>query len=419
MKISQVIGREIYDSRGWPTVQCELVLENEISFTSSVPSGLSRGRYEARELRDGGKRLWGMGVLQAIEHIEHTISPELIDKELNALEMDQIIINLDGTDDKSHLGANATLAVSMSLYRAQAYLEQIELFELIAHLFGNESVSLPFPFFNVINGGLHAQNNLKIQEFMIVPVGAVNFRESMEIATTAFHELKNILQRTGLSTTVGDEGGFAPHNVNDLQVLDILVEVLEKLEVQYGNRCVLALDIAASRFYDPATRTYTLDNKHFNSEQMINWYLDLISNYPIFSIEDGLAEDDVIGWQSLTQEFSDKIQIAGDDLFATNYFRIEQGIEHKWATAAIIKPNQIGTVLQTLQAIKLCKQNEMNVIVSHRSGETEDTFIADLAVGTNAGQIKTGGCSRSEHIAKYNRLLYIEDHLMSNSELED
>lgn len=419
MKITKVQAREIYDSRGWPTIQCEITLDEQHTVTSSVPAGLSRGSHEARELRDGGKRLWGKGVIKAIENIEQVIAPEIIGKEPEALDLDQKIIELDGTPDKSNLGANATLATSMALYKAQAFNEELELFELIAHLSGNDSVSLPFPFINLINGGLHAQNNLQIQEFMIVPMGSYNFRESMEVATTAFHELKNMLQRYGKSTAVGDEGGFSPLDTDDTQALDILTELLEKLEVTYGNQCVIAIDVAASRFFNPATQTYTINSKSLSAHDLMSWYEDLITTYPIFSIEDGLGEDDWINWERMTKEFGNRIQIVGDDIFATNIARIEEGIKRQTATSVIIKPNQIGTITETLYAIKFCKLHEMNVIVSHRSGETEDTFIADLAVGSNAGQIKAGGCSRSERLAKYNRLLTIEDLLMSAPENQE
>lgn len=347
MKITRVMGREIYDARGWPTVQCEIMLDNTIPIVSSVPAGLSRGKYEARELRDGGKRLWGLGVLKAIENIEQIIAPLLIDKEPQALEMDYKLLELDDTDDKSNLGANTLLAVSMALYRAQAYAENIELFELIAYLCNNETVSLPFPFFNVINGGLYAANSLQIQEFMIVPVGALNFRESAELGIAAFHELKNMLQKKAAHIAWGEEGGFAPDQMEDEEALEILTELLEKLEATYGNKCVLAVDIAASRFYDPLSKKYTFQGKNYTTMELVGWYLELVSNYPIFSLEDPFHEDDILGWQLLTQELGSQLQIAGDELFASQSKRIEFGIENNLATAAVIKPNQIGTFTQT------------------------------------------------------------------------
>lgn len=414
MKISKMIGREIYDSRGWPTIQCEITLEDGTAVVASVPAGLSRGRYEAREMRDGGKRLWGKGVLKAIENLESIIAPEIVGKEPDALEMDFKIIEMDGTPDKSHLGSNATLAASMAIYKAQARVEKIELYELIAYVCGASSVSLPFPLFNIVNGGVHANNDLQIQEFMIVPVASENFRSSMELTVMLFHEFKNILQRYGKSTAVGDEGGFAPQNVSDIEVLDMLCEALEKVEQVHGNRCVIALDIAASRFYDPATRTYEWEGAKISSEDLIAYYAELIESYPIYSIEDGLSEDDWGGWSTMMQVFDNKIQLVADDLFVTNPLRIAQGVKDNVASGVIIKPNQIGTVSEALQAIKLCKNNGLNIIVSHRSGETCDSFIADLAVGASAGQIKAGGCSRSERLSKYNRLLTIEDKLTSS-----
>lgn len=406
-----MIGREIYDSRGWPTVQCELILDNSKKIYASVPAGLSRGKYEARELRDGGKRLWGKGVLKAIENLECIIGPELIGKEPQAIELDLKMIEMDGTKDKSHLGANAMLAASMALYRAQAEVEEIELFELIAGIYGTQTISLPFPFFNVINGGMHASNNLHIQEFMIVPIGTSDFRSSMELGVSFFHELKNILQKYGKSTAVGDEGGFSPLFTSDYEVLDIMVETLEKIEMEESSQCIIGLDIAASRLFDPSTRKYMWAGNLVTSQELIAIYENLVATYPIYSIEDGLDEDDWIGWRLMMETFENKIQIVADDLFATNIDRIAQGIGEQAANGVIIKPNQIGTVTESLQAIRLCKNNGLNVMVSHRSGETADSFIADLAVGSSAGQIKAGGLCRGERLVKYNRLLTIEDTL--------
>lgn len=413
MKITNVLAREIYDSRGWPTIQCEVVLDDNVSFVSSVPTGLSRGRYEACDLRDGDKRLWGHGVQKAIDNIENIIAPELIGNEPQVFEADLKMIELDGTSDKSHLGANATLAVSMSLYRAQAHMEGIELFELIAYLSGSESVTMPFPFLNVINGGIHAENNCNIQEFMIVPVGFNSFRESMESAIVIFHELKNVLHKHGKHTLVGDEGGFAPNFKSDEEALDILTETLEKVPFDTGH-CVIALDVAASQLYDAALGAYIVNGKRFTTDDMLTWYEKLVSLYPIYSIEDGLDQDDWDGWKSLYALFGDRMQIVGDDIFATNKDRIITALENDIHAGVIVKPNQIGTITETIQAIQLCKENQLTTIVSHRSGDTEDNFIADLAVGTSCGQIKSGGCSRSERLSKYNRLLRIEDTLMRN-----
>lgn len=413
MKIVDIIAREIYDSRGWPTVQCDIILDDESLVSASVPAGMSRGRYEARELRDGGKRLWGMGVLRAIDNIHNIIAPELIGKEVHALDMDFKMVEMDGTPDKSYLGANAILAVSMALYRAHAHAEGVELYELIAYICGADSVSLPFPLLNIINGGLHADNGIGIQEFMIVPVGATNFRSSLELSVTVFHELKNVLKKHGKSVAVGDEGGFAPVFKDYFEALDILMEVLDKVDAGEEGKCVLGLDVAASQLYDHTFGLYQWGDRKITTHELINEYEALINQYPIYSIEDGLNEDDWAGWQLLTSRLESKAQVVADDIFATNMQRIAHGVEEKVSTGVIIKPNQVGTVTETLQAIRLCKENELNTIVSHRSGETEDTFIADLAVGANVGQIKAGGCCRSERLAKYNRLLEIEDSLMN------
>lgn len=411
MKISRVIGRELYDSRGLPTVGCEIVLENGASVYSSVSTGLSRGRYEAYELRDGGKRLFGKGVLKAVENIDLIIAPELIGKEPDALTMDFRIIELDGTAEKSYLGANATLAVSMALYRAQALIEEVQLFEMIAYLFGADTVSLPFPLFNVINGGKHAHNKLTIQECMIVPVGASNFREALETGVVFFNTLKKVLERHGKELIIGDEGGFAPRFENDNQALDFLMEAIEKLMLEEEKQCVIALDMAASGFYDATVKKYYMHGRSYTSDDLISWYQSIIESYPIYSIEDGLAEDDLEGWRIMAHVLEPRVQIVGDDLFATNPQRISKGIQESLANAVVIKPNQIGTVTEALQVARMCKNYNLQSIVSHRSGETEDSFIADFAVGISAGQCKAGGLCHSDRMAKYNRFLTIEDTL--------
>lgn len=415
MKISAVHGREIYDSRGMPTIECTLVLANGTEIITSVPSGLSRSSYEARELRDGGIRLMGTGVLKAIDNLEQIIAPALIGKVPDLVLMDQELIDLDGTENKSLLGANTLLAVSMAVCKAQAYVHEMETYELIAHLCDAETVSLPFPMFNVINGGVHAHNNLMIQEFMIVPTGANNFRESLEIAITVFHELKKILAKQGKSTNVGDEGGFAPALDNDQQAFDFIVNAIDHLDKDLQDSVVIAIDVAASQLYDRTTNTYRWHGKRVQAEELANIYAELLDTYPIYSIEDGMSEFDEHGWRYMMNQFGDSIQIVGDDLFATNSRRIIHGIENNLANAALIKPNQVGTVTETLQALMWCKSNDVNTIVSHRSGETNDTFIVDLAVGSNAGQIKAGGCSRGERMAKYNALLHIEDVMIARS----
>ena len=419
MKITKVIGREIYDSRGMPTVECTLVLENGVQASASVPSGLSRSSYEARELRDGGHRLMGAGVLRAIENLEQIIGPELIGKVPDLVPMDIKMIELDGTENKSHLGSNAILAASIAICKAQAYLNDMETYELIGHLCNADTVSLPFPMFNVINGGKHANNNLMIQEFMIVPTGAQNFRESLEIAVTVFHELKKILAKMGKSTNVGDEGGFAPTFDDDRQALDCIVNAIEHLDESLHDSVVIAIDVAASQLYDRATRTYRWRGKSVHAQELTGIYAELLDTYPIYSIEDGMSEFDSEGFSYMMNSLGDSIQIVGDDLFATNLARIVDGIENNLANAVVIKPNQIGTVSETVQALIWCKDNEVNTIVSHRSGETNDTFIVDLAVGASAGQIKAGGCSRGERMAKYNALLRLEDELLHPSSDDD
>lgn len=411
LKISRMVAREIYDSRGWPTVQCEITLDNGQSVTSAVPAGLSTGMYEAIELRDNTKRLFGKGVLKAVENIEQIIAPQFIGKEPEAVEMDMKMIEIDGTLDKSRLGANAMLAVSMALFRAEALAEEVKLYELLAYTIGADTVSLPFPFFNIINGGAHAANNLQIQEFMIVPVGTPNFRTALEAGVLVNHELELVLKNYKKPICRGDEGGFACNFDHETQALDYILEAIERVNDNYQVTCVIALDVAASQFYDPVTKLYTWHNKKIEAGQLIEFYQDLAKKYPIYSIEDGLSEDDWENWPKMTKLLENKMQLVADDLFVTNIYKIAQGSEQNAATSVIIKPNQVGTISETLQAIKLCKSRQLNTIVSHRSGETCDTFIADLAVGTSAGQIKSGGCFGSERLSKYNRLLVIEDEL--------
>jgi len=411
MKITKVIAREIYDSRGLPTVECEIFLENGMRACAAVPSGKSKGSHEAVELRDGGTRFFGLGVRKAIDNIENKIGKILVGQELNAPHLDQLIIELDGTPNKAHLGANATLGVSMALYRAQALVEQAELFEIIAWVCGNETVSLPMPLFNVINGGAHADNNLRVQEFMIVPLGAQGFRQATESSMVFYQVLKEIIKKKGKSVNVGDEGGFAPQFDDEIDALTCMLEAV----IQLNNEeqvFAFALDIAATQFYNPTTKLYDWHGDNVTSEDLVEYYAELTKHFPIFSIEDGLAEDDWQGWMKLMQELGDKMQLVGDDLFATSPQRIKQGIELGAANAVLIKPNQIGTITETLQVIKLCQESGLGTVISHRSGETCDSFIADLAVGTNAAQIKAGGCARSERVSKYNRLLVIEDILM-------
>ena len=410
MKITKVQAREIFDSRGFPTLECQLFLDNDVSVLASVPAGKSKGIHEALELRDGGARLFGKGVLKAIEYIEHTIGPELLGKEPDLFLADRLMIELDGTTNKVKLGANTMLAVSMAVTRAQAHAEHLELYELIAHVYGSQTVTLPFPLFNVINGGVHADNNMRIQEFMITPIGGGNFRDTMELGVVLFYELKALLKKAGKIITVGDEGGFACLFSTETEALDFLTEAITK--IGNGDHYRIAIDVAASEFYNEQTHCYDWHGDFLTSAEMIALYTTLVQTYPIYSIEDGLSQDDWQGWMAMMNQMGDKIQIVGDDLFVTSEQRIKHGCLVNAANAVIIKPNQIGTITETLNAIQACAASSMNSIISHRSGETEDTFIADLAVGTSSGQIKAGGCSRSERLAKYNRLLRIEDQLI-------
>lgn len=415
MKIINVLAREIFDSRGLPTIECGIVLENETILRASVPTGVSCGEGEAVELRDGGLRLMGKGVRKAVQIIETTISPLLIGREPSIITIDALLRELDGTDNKSKLGANTMLAVSTAVCKAEAAVEHMELYELIAYLCGYELAALPYPMFNMINGGAHASNNLRIQEFMIMPVGVPTFQEAMEVAVTFYHALKNVLAQSGRTTAVGDEGGFAPDLSHDMQAIDLLMEVIEYVQHQCDASIMIVLDVAASQFYDKRTREYLWHGKLMTSDDLISWYSNLVEKYPIYGIEDGLSEHDWDGWERLTQVLGSKIQIIGDDIFVTNLERIRDGIERNVANTVLIKPNQVGTITETLQAIKLSKEYDKNIVVSHRSGETNDSFIADLAVGTSAGQIKAGGPSRGERLAKYNRLLQIEDTLLQST----
>ena len=413
MNITKLVGREIYDSRGLPTIECDLYLEDGLFVTSSVPSGLSCSPYEVSDMRDGGSRLMGLGVRKALENLETIIAPTLIGKEPEFITMDLGMLELDGTANKSHLGANAMLAASIAVCRAQSMLESTDLYEFIARSCGIESVSMPLPMFNILNGGVHANNDIPIQEFMIMPAQAKSFRESLEIAVTIYQTLKSVLNKKGLSTAVGDEGGFAPHLTDETQALDLLMEAIALSGVDNAESVVIALDVAATQFYNPKTGMYSWQGKQISTDELLQKYMTLSENYPIYSIEDGFAVEDIHGWHNIMQAVGGDLQIVGDDLFATSAERIEAGMEHNYANAAIIKPNQVGTVTETLQAIKLCKANNFNIIISNRSGETNDTFIADLAVGVNASQIKAGGCSRGERMSKYNHLLRIEDGLMN------
>lgn len=409
MKIVRLIAREIFDSRGMPTIACDVFLDNGHHVTAAVPSGASCGEHEVLEMRDGGDRLFGKGVLKAIHAIEHVVAPALLGKSPELVVIDAILSELDGTQNKNILGGNVTLAVSMAICRAQAYVQQQEVYECIAELIGSESVSLPFPLVNVFNGGLHSFNNFPIQEIMLVPIGAQNFKISFEYAITVFHALQELLQKDKKSIAVGDEGGFAPCFTSLQEPFDYIMQALEKTNLK--DVFVVAIDVAANQFYDKKTKTYYWMNKALSSHEMIDIYQNLAANYPLYSIEDGLSEYDIHGWQHLYKTLGGTLQIVGDDLFVTQAQRIIKGQEEEYANGAIIKPNQVGTLSEAFEALDACRATGMNSIVSHRSGETNDDFIADFAVGVSAGQIKIGGPCRGERIAKYNRLLAIEEQL--------
>lgn len=405
--IEKIFAREVLDSRGNPTIQVDCVLNDGSMGRATVPSGASTGTYEALELRDGEKRYLGKGVLKAVENVNKTIAKEIIGKSpFDQVGIDQLLIKLDGTPNKSKLGANAILGVSLAVMKAASNSLNLPLYRYIG---GANTKTLPVPFMNVINGGVHADNQLDIQEFMIVPLGAPSFKEALRFGVETFHNLKKILKEKGEVTSVGDEGGFAPQLSSTKEALNILVAAIEKAGYTPGKDIALALDCAASEFYKDGR--YYFEGKELDAKGMVDFYEDLINFYPIVSIEDGLAEEDWEGWKILTERLGSKIQLVGDDIFVTNTERIKKGIKMGVANSVLIKLNQIGTVTETLEAINLSHKSSYTTIISHRSGETEDTTIADLAVGAGTGMIKTGSLSRSERIAKYNRLLVIEEEL--------
>jgi enolase len=406
--IYEVYAREIFDSRGNPTVEVEVVLESGVMGRAMVPSGASTGEREALELRDGeGDRFRGKGVLNAVNNVNEIIAPKLEGQEVTEQAyIDNMLIELDGTDNKSKLGANAILGVSMAVARAAADFLDLPLYR---YLGGVRARELPVPLMNVINGGAHAQNPLDVQEFMIVPAGADCYKEALRCGVEVFHALKDVLKAKGLTTGVGDEGGFAPQIASTREALDMMVTAIEKAGYQPGSDVLLALDTAASELYKNGK--YEIEGKALSSAEFVSFYEGLINDYPIISIEDGLAQNDWDGWKLLTDRCGSKVHIVGDDIFVTNPRIVMEGIEKGIANSVLIKLNQIGTVTETMTAIELAKRAGYTCVISHRSGETEDAFIADLAVAVNAGQIKTGSASRSERIAKYNQLLRIEDEL--------
>ena len=412
MLITRIVGREIYDSRGLPTIECELVLDDKVVVRSEVPSGTSCSHYEAKPLYDGGPRVMGLGVRKAIENLETIIAPELINKEPNLIDMDIRMIALDGTDDKFRLGANAILAASIAVAKAQAVSLNMQPYEFLAHLCNFDSVIIPYTMFNVINGGMHADSNLVIQEIMLVPIGFTSCRSACEATCIVNQKLKALIHGKGAKTCTGTEGGYALNFADEREALELVLEAVITSGYKPKDQFMIALDIAASQLYQTEKGNYKWSNNtQLSSQELIDNYQQLCKNYPIYSIEDGLAEDDIDGWIAMQKQLGSTVQIVGDDIFASNPARIATGIEQEVANAAIIKPNQIGTVSESLQAVLLCKNHGFNTVVSHRSGETEDTFIVDFAIGTNAGQLKAGGFLHGERISKYNQVLRIEDAL--------
>ncbi len=409
--IEEVWAREILDSRGNPTVEAEVILEDGTSGRAAVPSGASTGEHEAVELRDGDPaRYLGKGVTKAVENVNEKIAYEL--EGLDALDqtlVDEALIALDGTENKSNLGANALLAVSMANARAAAAFQELPLYRYIG---GVNAKTLPVPMMNIINGGAHADNNVDFQEFMIMPVGAESFSEALRAGAEIFHNLKKVLSSRGYATSVGDEGGFAPNLKSNEEAIETILEAIDKAGYKAGENVMIALDPAASEFFSNDRYVFKKsDKRELTSTEMADYWIDWTKKYPIISIEDGMAEGDWDGWKYLTDQIGKKVQLVGDDLFVTNTKFLQKGIDLGCANSILIKVNQIGTLTETLDAIELAKTHNMTAVISHRSGETEDSFIADLAVATNAGQIKTGSLSRSDRIAKYNQLLRIEEDL--------
>ncbi|TKA87813.1 MAG: enolase [Candidatus Phytoplasma asteris] len=412
--IESILAREVLDSRGNPTVEVEVYTESGAFGRAIVPSGASTGQHEAVELRDGdAKRFLGKGVLQAVKNVTEVIQPEL--EGYSVLEqtlIDKLLIQLDGTPNKSNLGANAILGVSLACAKAAANYLNLEFYQYVGGVLPKQ---MPVPMMNVINGGAHASNSVDFQEFMILPTGPTSFKEALRYGAEVFHHLGKILKQKGLPTTVGDEGGYAPDLNSNEEALQIILEAIKSAGYEPGKDIFLGMDVAASEFYDKKLQKYVLaseNNKAFSSQELVHYYETLVAKYPIISIEDGLDENDWDGWKYLTQKLGNQIQLVGDDLFVTKTQKLAQGIENKIGNSILIKLNQIGTLTETLETIEMAKKASYTAVISHRSGETEDTTIADLAVATNAGQIKTGSCSRTDRMAKYNQLLRIEDQLV-------
>lgn len=411
-KIKQVHAREILDSRGNPTVEVDVILSNGTLGRAAVPSGASTGEHEALELRDKDpKRFMGKGVSKAVENVNKIIFPAIKGEEPNFKKLDKIMLKLDGTPNKAKLGANAILGVSLAAARADANAKKVPLYRYIG---GTKGKLLPVPLMNILNGGVHADNNLDIQEFMIAPIGFESFKLALTAATEVFHNLKSILKSKNLSTSVGDEGGFAPNLDKNEEALSLIIQAIEKAGYKPGKEVALALDVASSSFFENGS--YNFEGQKRDSQYMVDFYSQLLGKYPVISIEDGLAEDDWQGWKAMTAKIGSKVQLVGDDLFVTNTERLQRGINEGAANSILIKVNQIGSLSETLAAVSLAFKNKYTAIMSHRSGETEDVTIAHLAVGTCCGQIKTGSLSRTDRVAKYNELLRIEEELGKKAE---
>jgi enolase len=411
--IIDVLAREILDSRGNPTLEVEVQLESGVIGRAAVPSGASTGEHEAVELRDGDKaRYGGKGVLKAVDNVNEKIADEIIDMDAaDQVEIDQFLITLDGTPNKENFGANAILGVSLAVAKAAAETFELPLYRYIG---GVNARTLPVPMMNILNGGSHADNNVDFQEFMVMPVGAPNFAEALRMGAETFHSLKSVLKKKGYNTAVGDEGGFAPNLKSNDEAVEVILEAITKAGYKPGEEICIALDVASSEMYQKDKKVYQFfksTKKELTSEQMVDFYANWVKQYPIISLEDGLDENDWDGWKLLTDKLGSKIQLVGDDLFVTNTERLVQGISKGIANSILIKVNQIGTLTETLDCIEMAKRASYTNVISHRSGETEDTTIADIAVATNAGQIKTGSLSRTDRIAKYNQLLRIEEEL--------
>ncbi len=408
-KIVNIVAREVLDSRGNPTVEAEVHLQGGIMGRAIVPSGASTGSHEALELRDGGTRFVGKGVLKAVENVRNAIAPALIGMDaFEQIALDRTMLALDGTSNKSKLGGNAILAVSMAAARAAAHALSIPLYR---YLGGSNAKTLPLPMMNVINGGAHADNSVDFQEFMVMPVGAPSFSEALRYGTETFHALKKVLSKRGYNTNVGDEGGFAPDLGSNEEALEVLLEAIQNAGYEPGKDIAIALDPAVTELFKDGKYHLEGEGRSLTTDEMIDFWADWVARYPIVSLEDCLAEDDWEGWAKITARIGDRVQLVGDDLFVTNTERLQRGIDEKVANSILVKVNQIGSLTEAMDAIELAKKSGYTTVISHRSGESEDAFIADLAVATNAGQIKTGSASRSDRIAKYNQLLRIEGEL--------